>query len=602
VTNAVYILLSILGVLFLWWLASFIWGKPWTVNLFFHRLILDVLFDNPEYLTMLGILERFGIYGHNTKFADSSEAHQTRQFKKTRRYLKILRSYSRKRQSDAQLVSTDILDWYLDDQLSGEKFRHHDYPLNQMFGIQSYLPDLMMNMHPLRSKQGARCYVKRLRKFGAKFDQVLEGLHIREEKGCFPPNFTVKQVLDEMQSFIGQPAIGNPLYTVFKEKMSGAKVSEPALDKLLARVEAEIENSVYPAYQKMIDYYSALETKAGGNHGVWNLPDGDAYYAHCLRSNTTTDLAPQEVHEIGLREVEHIEGEMAAILKSLSHASENPTKQLLALGEGERFQYPNTDEGRAACLADYKSMLDEIDRALEPVFDLRPKAGLEVRRVPEFKEKTLAGAYYQPADLGGSRPGVFFVNLRDTKEIQKFAMKTLAYHEGIPGHHFQVTIAQDLKGIPFFRRMIFFTAYVEGWAMYAENLARELGMYQGDPYSELGFLDSILFRAVRLVVDTGIHYKRWTREQAIEYMAAHSGQPHEAVVTEIERYFVMPGQACAYKIGELKILDLRAKAEKELGERFDLRKFHNVVLGSGAMPLTMLETMVDTYIEEAKGD
>jgi uncharacterized protein (DUF885 family) len=600
-TNVVYILLSILGVVFLWWLASFIWGKPWSINLFFHRAILEELLDNPEFLTMLGVLERIGIYRHNTKFADSSEAHQTKLFKKVKRNLKILRSYSRKRQNHVQLVATDILDWALDDQLKGEKYRHHDYPFNQMFGIQSQLPDLMMNMHPLQTKRGAPSYIKRLNKFGVKFDQVLEGLHIRDEKGCIPPNFTVRHVLNEMKAFIDQPATKNPLYTVFKQKMSETKVSEPALDKLLAGVKTEIENTVYPAYQKMIDYFSTLETKAADNHGVWNLPDGDAYYAYLLRSSTTTELTPQEVHEIGLREVDRIEGEMSVILESLGHESENPTKQLLTLGEDDRFLYPNTDEGRTACLADYKRMLDEIDQALEPVFDLRPKAGLEVKRVPEFKEKTAPGAYFQPADLGGSRPGVFFANLRDMKETQKFAMKTLAYHEGIPGHHFQIAIATELKGVPFFRRMIFFTAYAEGWAMYAEILARELGMYQDDPYSELGFLDSILFRAVRLVVDTGIHYKRWTREQAIEYMAAHTGQPYEIVVTEIERYFVMPGQACAYKIGELKILELRAKAKKELEDRFDLRRFHNIILGSGAVPLTMLERMVDAYIEEMKG-
>ncbi|MBL6981863.1 MAG: DUF885 domain-containing protein, partial [Anaerolineales bacterium] len=229
--------------------------------------------------------------------------------------------------------------------------------------------------------------------------------------------------------------------------------------------------------------------------------------------------------------------------------------------------------------------------------DIRPNAGLEVQRVPEFREKTMAGAYYQPSDLGGSRPGVFYANLRDMKETQKFGMKTLAYHEGIPGHHFQIAIAMNLKGVPYFRRMIPFFAYIEGWAMYAENLARELGAYQDDPYGELGFLDSILFRAVRLVVDTGIHYKRWTREQAIEYMEQHTAQAHESVVSEIERYFVMPGQACSYKIGEIKILELRAKAQEEMGGRFDIRQFHNVVLKSGGMPLTILEKVIDEYIE-----
>jgi len=223
-----------------------------------------------------------------------------------------------------------------------------------------------------------------------------------------------------------------------------------------------------------------------------------------------------------------------------------------------------------------------------------------VERVPEFREKTSAGAYYQMADLSGKRPGVFYANLRDMNEVHKFGMKTLAYHEGIPGHHFQLSIAQELKGVPFFRRLVPFTSYAEGWALYAEKLAREIGMYQDDPYSELGYLDSELFRAVRLVVDTGIHQMKWTREQAIEYMEAHTASAHESVVSEIERYIVMPGQACAYKIGEIKMVALREKARQELGGKFDLRQFHDVVLKNGAVSLTILEELVDDYIAARK--
>lgn len=598
-STALTIALVILGVLFLWFVVSLIWGKPWSINLFYSRVFLEVLFDNPELLTMLGILERFGIHGHNAKLSDASDAHEIKLYGKARRNLKVLRSYDRARQNSVQLMSTDILDWFIDDQLRGEPYRHHNYPLNQMFGIQSELPDLMMNLHPLKTKRDARHYIKRLSKFGVKFDQVLDGLAIREEKGITPPNFTVRHVLAEMRAFIGQPAEENPLYTVFKQKLSDAGIKETEVEPLLAEVRTQLMHTVYPAYQKLIDNFAALEAKAQENHGVWALPDGDAYYAHCLRSNTTTELSPEEIHEIGLQEVAQIEARMSEILTGLGHPEENPTRQLLELGKQARFLYPNTDEGREACLEDYARMLEEIDTVIEPVFELRPKSGVVVKRIPEFKEKTSPGAYYQMSDFGGSRPGVFFANLRDMKETQKFGMKTLAYHEAIPGHHFQLAIAQGLKGMPFFRTMIPFTAYVEGWAMYAENLAHELGMYRDDPYGELGFLDSILFRAVRLVVDTGIHYKRWTRQQAIEYMEAHTGQTHEVVVSEIERYFVMPGQACAYKIGELNILALRAKSEAALGEQFDLRAFHNLILGQGAMPLTLLEQNVDAYIAVA---
>jgi len=594
----IYILIAAVVVLFLWWLISFIWGKPWSVTQFFTRVFLEILFENPELLTMIGILERLGIYRHNAKLADASEAQELKQLARMKRFLRILRSYDQDRMSEGQRLSVDILDWFMKDQLRLEPFRHNTYPVNQMFGVQSQLPSLMMTMHPLNHIRGARTYIKRLAKFGIKIDQILEGLRIRESKGCLPPSFTVRHVLDEMRSFIDPPASENPLYTVFEEKIEDLKLSSEKKDHLLAGVEKEINQTVYPAYQRLIEYFESLEPKVTDNHGVWNLPEGDAYYAHCLRSSTSTELTPEQVHEIGLQEVARIEGEMSAILESLGYETSHPAQQLAAFGEEERFLYPNTEEGQANCLADFQRMLEEMDEIIPEVFAVRPKAGLEVQRVPEFREKTMAGAYYQPADLGGSRPGVFYVNLRDMKEIQKFGMKTLAYHEGIPGHHFQIAIAMELKGVPFFRRMIPFTAYVEGWAMYAENLARELGMFEDDPYGELGFLDSLLFRAVRLVVDTGIHYKRWTREQAIAYMEAHSASARQSIISEVERYFVMPGQACAYKIGEIKILELRIKAEKEMGDRFDLRQFHNVLLKNGAMPLTILEQVVDEYIKK----
>ncbi len=254
--------------------------------------------------------------------------------------------------------------------------------------------------------------------------------------------------------------------------------------------------------------------------------------------------------------------------------------------------YPNTDEGRQQALAEYQRILDDIEKRMDEVFTLRPKAALKVERVPEFREKTSAGAYYQIPDLGGKRPGVFFANLRDMGEVHKFGMKTLSYHEGIPGHHWQLAIAQQLKGLPFFRRLLPFTAYAEGWALYAERLATEMGFYENDAFGELGALDAELFRAVRLVVDTGIHFKKWTRQQAIDYMDAHCAQAHEAAVSEVERYIVMPGQACAYKIGMLKILELREQAKVKLGDQFDIKQFHSVILQDGSMPLEILEQVV----------
>lgn len=597
-----WIVITLVVAVLAWWLVSLIWGKPWTVKGMFFRTFARLLLRSPELLTMLGILEKFGIHRHNAKFTDSSEAFEDKFYQFFRKEQKTLRSYDRTRMDPAVRLSADIMQVFLDDSVEGERFRHHDYPLNQMFGIQSEMPNFMMTIHPVVSKKEARNYVIRLGLFGRKFDQVLEGLHIRESKGCLPPHFVILRVLDEMKNFISTPPRENPLYTVFAEKLSGLeKLSQADKTQLLNDAAAQIDTVVYPAYHKLIDYFNILEQKTAADAGVWNLPDGDAYYANRLRTNTTTDYTPEQVHQIGLQEVDRLEGKMRSIFIELGYGMiENPTRKLNELGKDEQFLYQNTDDGRRAALVEYQRILDEVDSKLDPIFNLRPKTGIKVERIPEFREKTSAGAYYQMPSMDGKRPGTFYANLRDMKETQKFGMKTLAYHEGIPGHHFQIAITMELKKVPYFRRVLPFTAYVEGWAMYAEQLCREIGMYQDDPYGELGSLDSELFRAVRLVVDTGIHYKRWTREQAIEYMQAHSAQELESVVSEIERYFVMPGQACAYKIGMIKIVALREKARVALGEKFDLRTFHDAVLKNGSLPLSILEQVIDEYIAKQK--
>ncbi len=599
--DTIFVLIAVLVALLAWFIVTLIWGKPWSVHLLYARTFIHFALTGPELLTMLGILEKFGLRWHNAKLSDASVEHETKMYRWLKRDLAILRSYKRERQSADTLLSTDIMDWFLDDQARGEKFRFHDYPLNQMFGIQSQLPAFMMTLHPVVNKREGRNYIQRLNRFGVKFDQVMEGLQVRETQGVIPPRFVIRRVLDEMTAFAGQPAVENPLYTVFRDKLVKVeKLSASDREQLLASAEEAIERSVYPAYQNFIAYFTALEQKATTEDGVWKLPEGEAFYAYCLRSSTTTDYTPEQVHEIGLQEVARIEREMAGILQRLGYGDvTNAPRKLAELAKEERFLYPDTAEGRQACLDDYQRILDEMNARLDPYFSTRPKAALKVERVPEFREKTSAGAYYQPADMGGGRPGVFYANLRNMSEIHKFGMKTLAYHEGIPGHHFQLAIAQELKGVPFFRRLLPFIAYAEGWALYAEKLAREIGAYQDDPYGELGYLDSELFRAVRLVVDTGIHHKKWTREQAIDYMENHTASAHESVVSEIERYIVMPGQACAYKIGEIKMLALREKAKAALGDKFDLRQFHDVVLKNGSMPLTLLERVVDAYIRDS---
>jgi len=390
------------------------------------------------------------------------------------------------------------------------------------------------------------------------------------------------------------------LYVSFKEKLDKIAPQTMAAtdrDALLTRVEQSIDGSVYPAYRNLITYFTALQPKAQRNDGAWSLPDGDAYYAWCVRRHTTTDMSPEQVHTLGLAEVARVTLEMDAILKEkgLADGAIGPRVQQLAHLPDATFA--NTPDGKAAMLKRYQAILDEVNAGLGVAFNVRPKLGVEVKAVPEFAEKTAPGAYYEPGSFDGSRPGTFFANMRDPGETPMFAMRTLAYHEGIPGHHFQISIAQELKGVPFFRRVLPFTAYAEGWALYAERLAWELG-FEKDSLDNLGRLRDEMMRAVRLVVDSGIHYKHWTREQAITYMMDNTGMAETDVTAEIERYFVDPGQALAYKAGMLKILELRERAKQALGAKFVLSEFHDQVLTHGSLPLALLERVIDDWIRQ----
>ena len=584
-------------------LINLIWFRPWSLNLFYDKVFAEVLFDHPELLSMLGLVEQFGITSHNGKLDDESPEHQKREFDRWKRDLTQLRQYPLDRQSQSQELSTHVLDWFLKMQVEGEKWQWHNYPVNQLFGVQNQFPSFMANTHRLLNRKDCEYYLMRLDALPKKFDQLLDNLKVREEKQILPPRFVVEEVLKEMTDFIGTPASENILATSFKtraakiDKLTGAQRAD-----FQGRVETAITGRVYPAYQKLIDYFRGILPKTTTDDGVWKLSDGDAYYAYQLRQNTTTALKPDEVHELGLREVARIEGEMRTILDANGFAGQPIGEAMDKLAKDPRFLYPNDDKGRADALAEYARLITQAtERSSKQLFLTTPRAKIEVRRVPEFKEATAPGAYYDFAAMDGTRPGIFFANLRDMNEVPKWSMPTLAYHEGVPGHHWQISTVEELKSLPQFRKIIPFTAYIEGWALYCEWLAKQAGWYDKDPFGDLGRLRDELFRAVRLVVDTGIHAKRWTREQAIAFMREKTGIGEKEVKSEIERYIVAPGQACAYKIGMLKIQELRARAEKELGEKFDQREFHDAVLKNGALPLEILEEQVNDYIQHKKG-
>jgi uncharacterized protein (DUF885 family) len=582
-------------------LINLVWFRPWSLNLFYERVFVQVLFDEPELLSSLGLVEQFGFTSHNGKLSDESPAHQQKVFERWKRDLADLRAYRLDRQSPSQRLSTHVLEWFVERQVEGEKYQWHTYPVNQLFGVQNEFPSFMANTHRLLNRKDCEYYIMRLDALPKKFDQTLEGLKVREQKQILPPRFVVEEVLKEMSDFIAKPAPENILAASFKSRAAKIdKLSDKEREDFQTRVEKEITKRVYPAYQKLIDYFKGALPKTTSDDGVWKLPDGDAFYAYVLRENTTTTMPPNEVHELGLHEVTRIEGEMRTLLDANGFAVQPIGEAMDKLGKDPRFLYSNDDKGRVEALAEYRRLLDTAMENCKQLFLTMPKAKCEVRRVEQFKEATAPGAYYQGGAMDGSRPGIFYANLRDMNEAPKWSMPTLAYHEGIPGHHWQISIAQELKDVPQFRKVIPFTAYAEGWALYCEWLAKKVGWYDKDPFSDLGRLQAELFRAVRLVVDTGIHAKHWTREQAITYMREKTGIGEKEVKSEIERYVVMPGQACAYKVGMLKIQELRARAEQELGTNFDQREFHDALLKNGALPLEILEEQVNEYIQRKK--
>jgi len=573
-------------------------AKPFYINNFFNRFALNIALDSPETLTSLHFLESIGIDGHNAELDDASPESTEEFFAYIAAEYDVLKSYKSENLTEDEKLSKRIAEYLFELLREAEPYRFHNYPVNQLFGIQNGFPTFMESQHQVNNLSDAEYYVERLKKLPKKFSQSLKGIKIRTERGIIPPQFVIDRVVEEMQNFSDTKVEDNILYASLKEKLDKiSSIDDEDKREILSKAKTAINTDVYPAYVEMTEYFDSLSDKADTRDGFWKLPEGDKVYRLALKLFTSTDYTPDYIHNAGLQEVARIQREILTILQNegfdttqgFSHSIDLMSKQ-------PRFYYPDTEEGRAQILSDYQQIIDEIDAGLEDAFNISAAAKVKVERIPEFKEKTSPGAYYNGPALDGSRPGIFYANLYDIKATPKYSMRTLAYHEAIPGHHFQIAIAQELEDMPIFRKFAPFTAYVEGWALYAERVAWELG-FQNNPYDNVGRLQAELFRAVRLVVDTGLHAKRWTRQQAIDYMIQNTGMAKSDVISEIERYIVMPGQACAYKVGMMKILELRAKAKASLGQKFDLAAFHDVILKNGPVPLDILEELVDKYIQ-----
>ncbi|RMF72249.1 MAG: DUF885 domain-containing protein, partial [Alphaproteobacteria bacterium] len=481
-------------------------------------------------------------------------------------------------------------------------FGHVPYVVSQISGPHLDIPKLMQSQQRVASRADAEAYIARLAGFRNGFAGIIRKIEADAELGVIPPRILIMRTLVPLRNFIAEPPRRNPLYLALARKLGEIDSLSPAeRAALLEDAEEALRNAVYPAYADLQATLVSLLPRAPKAAGIWAQPKGRTFYLHAVKMLGDTDLDPDQIHQIGLDEVARITGEMDAILRKLGYTEGTVGARMAKLGEDESQLFPDTDEGRRAILAYLRGLVDEVNARISDWFATIPPQKLEIRRIPKFSEAGEAGGFYTNPSLDGKRPGIYWINLRDMKAWPKWSLKTLTYHEAVPGHHFQISIQMNQGELPLMRRLAPFNAYTEGWALYAERLAWEMGLYKDDPLGNLGRLQDELFRAVRLVVDTGLHWKKWSREQAIDYMLKTTGSAKSEVVAEIERYMAWPGQALGYKLGQLKILELREKARKALGKRFDIKAFHDVVLKAGAVPMSVLERRVNAWIAAQQG-
>ena len=582
-------------------------GKPFTINQLANRQALLILVDNPELFTQIGVVDGTVFDRHSGKLTAVGVQKRDDDYATMERFARQVQEFDRSKLGRQDQLTYDILLDQYDTALSFKPFDWLSseglYPIAPMWGTQVQLPNFLETQHVVKNEKTARNYVKRLEATGGKLDAVTAEMLRQAKTGVVLPISLLEKSESGIKDTVRSSPQDSPLVTTFVERMKGAKGLDAAEQTELTRQATEaVKNGIYPAFARMT---AALESQrpaaATQAAGVGRLPNGAAYYAAALKQMTTTDYSPDQVHQLGLSEVARVGAEMETLLQSQGLTTGTVAERVQALHKDPRFLLPNTDEGRKQLIAKYQQILDEVNARMPEYFRTVPPEKLLVQRVPVSAENNVAGAYYQSAAMDGSRPGTFFANLRDVHETATWTMKTLAYHEGIPGHHFQISIAQNLKDLPLIRQQTLYSAYAEGWALYAERFAAEIGMYKDDPFGDLGRLEAEMFRAARLVVDTGLHAKGWTREQAIAYMVSTTGMNESEVITEVERYMGQPGQACAYKVGQLKILELRERAKTALGPKFNLKDFHAVVLENGGVPLTLLDKLVDEWIAKTKG-
>ena len=584
------------------YLVNLFFMKPYSIDHFLGKELALGLLDSPEALTYIGVFDRFNwLTKHNSRLS-IPENDLENDIKELEDTIRKLYKYDDEKLSETQKITKKIAIFDFENNLKElQQFPHLDYPLNQIGGIHLNTIEFMSDMHPVRTKSEAEDYIKRVDLIKDVYEGVLKDLEKQEESGIFPPEFVYDHVINQLNKFIEYSYEEHPLYTQFMKKVSELDVTENEINNFNDEIKRAIDESVTPGFKLLKQFMVRTEKNANKNHGIWSQPNGDEYYKLRIRTYTTTDYSPEDIHQMGLDEVDRITYRMREILTDLGYDESKSVGQLMnELNENPNFLYDDTPNRKEIVVNDYTEMVNQAIEVMTDYFHTMPKSEVIVKAVPEYSEQTAAGGYYQAPALDGSRPGVFYANLYDIKQTPTYSMRTLAYHEATPGHHHQIAHSLENENLTMYRRFGYRTsAFSEGWALYSERLALEAGLAE-DPYDELGILQSEIFRAVRLVVDTGMHYKRWTREEAMEYMKSITGMSDTEVRVEIERYIVWPGQALSYKVGMIKILELREKAMNELGDDFNIKDFHSAVLDHGNPPLFIVEEKVNDMIKEAR--
>jgi len=565
----------------------------------FEARFIEGIRAYPEFMTSLGMSER------QDEWNDPSRAFALEQLDKSRAGLAEMKKlFDFDKLDESHQLSYRLYEKDIEDDIAGRKWWDHGYVYSQMRGVHSSAPTFLMNQHKIKTVKDAENYVTRLEKLGGYLDTHTKRARDRFEAGVFPPQFVYNFVIESSANIkAGAPMDGddaelNLLLNDFKNKVNKLDLDDDTRVDLFERAIKAVETSVVPAYDNIIAEMERQKAIASTDDGVWKLPNGEAYYAWRLGEMTTTDMSATAIHDLGLAEVDRIHGEMREIMKQVEF--EGTLQEFFEFTRTDKqFYKAESEAGKAEYLTEATVFIDNMKTRLPEVFNRTPKADLDVRAVEAFREKAAGKAFYNRPAPDGSRPGIYYANLYRMDAMPVYQMEALAYHEGIPGHHMQIAIAQELEGVPSFRKYGRYTAYSEGWGLYSEYLPKEMGLYE-DPYSDFGRLAMELWRAARLVVDTGLHDKKWTREEAINYLITNTPNPESDCIKAIERYIVMPGQATAYKIGMNKILSLREMAKTELGDDFDIRDFHDAILATGAVPLSIMEEQVEAYITDMK--